>query len=68
MTTANDDEDEKLAHLISEVREARERLSRLIETIKADRAYWTDREQRWGRLREEVRRLHKHQPGDTKVH
>ena len=54
------DEDE-LARLIEEVREARERLARLIATIKSERAGWDEREQRWehwrSRLQNAPRRL-----------
>jgi len=68
-TNDSEEADERdLGDLISQVREARERLSRLIATIKADRARWPEREQRWGKLREEVRRFHQHQSTDTKVH
>ena len=63
-----DREELELARLIGQVREARQRLSRLIDTIKADRARWPEREQRWGRLREEVRRFHQNHSTDTKVH
>src|SRR6476620_1684599 len=48
------DEDE-LAWLIAEVREARERLSELIATIKSERAGGEDREQRWERWRSQLR-------------
>jgi hypothetical protein len=61
-------DEEELAQLVRQVREARERLSRLIDTIQADRARWPEREQRWGRLREEVRRFHQHHDPDSKVH
>jgi hypothetical protein len=48
------DEDE-LERLIAEVREGRERLSDLIETIKSERAGWDEREQRWERWRSQLR-------------
>ena len=49
MHVCRSDEDE-LARLIAEVREARERLSDLIAAIKSERAGWDEREQRWEQL------------------
>jgi hypothetical protein len=51
----NGDDEDELARLIDEVREARERLSRLIATIKSERRGWDEREQRWERWRSQLR-------------
>lgn len=60
--------EDELERLIALVREARERLARLIATLRAERPDWKDREQRWGRWRTETkRRLEGNAPG-PKVH
>jgi hypothetical protein len=46
----HDKDEDELERLIDEVREARERLSHLIATIKSERAGWGGREQRWDPL------------------
>jgi hypothetical protein len=45
---------DELARLIAEVRQARERLSDLIATIKSERVGWDEREQRWERWRSQL--------------
>ena len=45
-----DHDEDELARLVEEVREARERLARLITAVKAERAGWDEREQRWAKL------------------
>jgi len=52
---AHDEDEDELARLVDEVREARERLSRLITTIRSERAGWNEREQQWERFRSQLR-------------
>ena len=60
--------EEDLERLIAQVREARERLSALIGTIRADRPDWEERAQRWKRLQTEIRCRGPYDPSKPKVH
>ncbi|MEN3339861.1 MAG: hypothetical protein V7647_3537 [Acidobacteriota bacterium] len=62
LSSADEAEDE-LARLLDEVRDARERLSRLIAAMKAERAGWQEREQRWERWRSQLPNPPKKPPG-----
>ena len=59
--------EDELELLIAQVREARERLGRLIATLRADRPDWKDREQRWARWRTEAKRRLEGSTSDPKV-
>ena len=59
---------DELARLIVQVREARERLARLIASLRAERPDWKEREQRWARWRTETKRRAESNPPAAKIH
>jgi hypothetical protein len=52
---SRDDDEDELARLVEQVREARERLSRLITAVQAERTAWDEREQWWESWRSQLR-------------
>ena len=60
--------EEDLERLIAQVREARERLSALIGTLRADRPDWEERAQRWKRWQTETLRRAPYDPRKPNVH
>ncbi|MDQ3346935.1 MAG: hypothetical protein M3545_03115 [Acidobacteriota bacterium] len=60
--------EDELARLIAQVREARERLVRLIATLRAGRPNWGEREQRWTQWHRDTERRVQGNPPAPRIH
>ena len=60
--------EDELARLIAQVREARERLVRLIVTLRDGRPNWGEREQRWTQWRRDTERRVQGNPPAPRIH
>jgi hypothetical protein len=60
-------EENELERLVEEVRTARERLARLMETTRREREQWPGREHRWEQWRAGMRHPHR-RTSDPRIH